>query len=285
MILQFGVHGFHEWFTCMHPGVLGIPKVLRELVRAVPLQRPRRARRSVRAPPRPGRRDRHGADDVRATRPRVPRGVDRAGPLAWCPGRVRRDGDRACGSQTAAPRSSSVSRPTSPASARGSPTACRCRRWSAGATTWSCCRRVAYGMTFRGETLSLAAARAVLQTLRERAGCAALARIGAAAAQRLRAGVRGGRCAGAAARPRFPHGVRVRERRRHRGRAGAGGVPGAMCARTASSRTGPCCRHWHTTSRRSLARWPRSRRLHARRGAGRSRARRDRRVDGTVLQP
>ena len=36
VILQHGVHGFHDWFTCCSPDVLGIPKVLRALVQPFP---------------------------------------------------------------------------------------------------------------------------------------------------------------------------------------------------------------------------------------------------------
>jgi glutamate-1-semialdehyde aminotransferase len=36
VILQHGVHGFHDWYTCLHPGVQGIPSVLRDYVEPFP---------------------------------------------------------------------------------------------------------------------------------------------------------------------------------------------------------------------------------------------------------
>jgi acetylornithine/succinyldiaminopimelate/putrescine aminotransferase len=36
VILQFGLHGFHDWFTCLHRGAEGIPKILRSLVYPFP---------------------------------------------------------------------------------------------------------------------------------------------------------------------------------------------------------------------------------------------------------
>ena len=36
VLLQHGMHGFHEWFACMHPGVKGIPNVMRALVHPLP---------------------------------------------------------------------------------------------------------------------------------------------------------------------------------------------------------------------------------------------------------
>lgn len=36
LVLQCGFHGFHEWYTCLHPEVRGIPAVFRELVRSFP---------------------------------------------------------------------------------------------------------------------------------------------------------------------------------------------------------------------------------------------------------
>ena len=36
VIFQYGVHGFHEWFACMDPTAQGIPKVLRALVEPFP---------------------------------------------------------------------------------------------------------------------------------------------------------------------------------------------------------------------------------------------------------
>ncbi len=35
-ILQFGFHGFHDWYTCQHPEVRGIPAVLRDFVTPFP---------------------------------------------------------------------------------------------------------------------------------------------------------------------------------------------------------------------------------------------------------
>ena len=36
MILQCGFHGFHEWYTCLHPSVEGMPDGLREQVEPFP---------------------------------------------------------------------------------------------------------------------------------------------------------------------------------------------------------------------------------------------------------
>ncbi len=36
IILQHGFHGFHEWYTCSLPGVEGLPSVLKELVHSFP---------------------------------------------------------------------------------------------------------------------------------------------------------------------------------------------------------------------------------------------------------
>ncbi|MCB1006249.1 MAG: aminotransferase class III-fold pyridoxal phosphate-dependent enzyme [Acidimicrobiales bacterium] len=36
LVLQHGFHGFHEWYTCVHPDVQGIPSVLRTLVEPFP---------------------------------------------------------------------------------------------------------------------------------------------------------------------------------------------------------------------------------------------------------
>ena len=36
VILQHGMHGFHDWYMCLHPQVRGIPEVLRSLVHSFP---------------------------------------------------------------------------------------------------------------------------------------------------------------------------------------------------------------------------------------------------------
>jgi glutamate-1-semialdehyde aminotransferase len=36
LILQYGMHGFHDWFTCVAPDVRGIPGFNRELIRSFP---------------------------------------------------------------------------------------------------------------------------------------------------------------------------------------------------------------------------------------------------------
>ena len=36
MILQYGIHGFHDWHTCARPGVQGVPKALRSMVQSFP---------------------------------------------------------------------------------------------------------------------------------------------------------------------------------------------------------------------------------------------------------
>ena len=36
LVLQYGMHGFHDWAMCMFPGVRGLPEVLRPLLRSFP---------------------------------------------------------------------------------------------------------------------------------------------------------------------------------------------------------------------------------------------------------
>ena len=36
VVLQYGMHGFHDWYVCQEPGVRGLPAFLRELVEAFP---------------------------------------------------------------------------------------------------------------------------------------------------------------------------------------------------------------------------------------------------------
>lgn len=177
-VFQFGVHGFHEWFTCMHPGVLGIPAVLRELVQpfayndldALADQFERNSGQVaaiVMEPmafelPDPGYLEglialahSHGAlvvFDEMVTGLRLANGgaqelFDVTPDLA-CFGKALANG---------MPLSTLVGR----------------------RDYMELLPRVAYGMTFRGETLSLAAARVVLQTLREEPVAPHVARVGA----------------------------------------------------------------------------------------------------------
>jgi glutamate-1-semialdehyde 2,1-aminomutase len=179
IILQHGVHGFHEWFTCMHPGVLGIPKMLRALVQPFPYndldalaalfeRYPGEVAAIVMEPmtfelPEPGYLERvrdlahqHGAllvFDEMVTGFRLANGGAQelfgVTPDLACFGKGLANG---------MPLSALV-----------------------GAREhMQLLQRVAYGMTFRGETLSLAAARATLEVLRDQPVTEHIARTGAA---------------------------------------------------------------------------------------------------------
>ena len=177
VIFQHGVHGFHEWFTCIQPGVLGIPKVLRALVEPFPyndldalaamFERHRdEVAAIVMEPmtfelPEPGYLEglielahSHGAlvvFDEMVTGLRLANGGAQelfgVTPDLACFGK---------GIANGMPLSALV-----------------------GARVYmELLPRVAYGMTFRGETLSLAAARAVLQTVKDEPVAPHLALIG-----------------------------------------------------------------------------------------------------------
>lgn len=177
LILQCGFHGFHEWYTCLHPQVRGIPAVFRELVRPFPyndlealekLLETNRGRvagivmepTALHLPARgylEGVRElatRHGAllvfDEV-ITGFRVARGgaQELFGVLP----------DLACYSKGIA---------------NGMPLSAIAGRREYMQFLPS----VGFGMTFRGETLSLAAARATLDTVRDEPVCETLARTG-----------------------------------------------------------------------------------------------------------
>ena len=164
LILQYGVHGFHDWSVCARPGVEGVPKVLRALIHPFPyndlgalealLERfPDEVAAILMEPvtgplPEPGYlesvRDiahRHGAlliFDEMVTGFRLANGGAQelygVEPDLACFGKALSNG--------------------MPLSAVVGP-----RRYMERL------HKVAFGMTFRGETLSLAAARAVLRTL------------------------------------------------------------------------------------------------------------------------
>ena len=166
LILQYGVHGFHDWNVCARAGIEGVPKMLRALIRPFPYNdlaalaalfedHPGEVAGIVMEPvagalPQPGYlesvRDlahEHGAllvFDEMVTGFRLANGgaqeLYRVEPDLACFGKALSNG---------MPLSAVVGR----------------RRYMERLP------KVAFGMTFRGETLSLAAARAVLQTLRD----------------------------------------------------------------------------------------------------------------------
>jgi acetylornithine/succinyldiaminopimelate/putrescine aminotransferase len=166
VILQFGIHGFHDWFTCLHRGVEGVPKILKALVHPFPyndlealeglfdeylgevaavVMEPMTIDR-----PLPGYLEgvreltrRHGAllvFDEMVTAFRLGNGGAQE-LFGVTP-------DLSCGGK---------------AIANGMPLSVLVGKRE----YMQYLPRVAYGMTFRGETLSLAAARAVLRTLRK----------------------------------------------------------------------------------------------------------------------
>jgi glutamate-1-semialdehyde 2,1-aminomutase len=183
VILQFGIHGFHDWFTCLHRGAEGIPKILRSLVYPFPYNDLAALERlfdeyigEVAAvvmepmtvdPPVPGYLEgvreltqRYGAllvFDEMVTAFRLGNGGAQE-LFGVTP-------DLSCGGK---------------AIANGMPLSVLVGKRE----YMEYLPKVAYGMTFRGETLSLAAARAVLRTLCDEPVAEQVARTGA----QLRAG-------------------------------------------------------------------------------------------------
>ncbi len=189
MVLQCGMHGFHDWYICTHPQVCGIPAVLREHIASFPyndltaleeaLERwSGRVAAVIMEPVREvlpesgyleGVREltrRHGAllvfDEVVTALRLGPGGAQEA--LGVVP-------DIACLGKSLAngmPLSAIVGR----------------REYMQRLPS------VGFGMTFRGETLSLAAARAVLDVVRREPVAEHLARVGEAVRTAFRADCR-----------------------------------------------------------------------------------------------
>ncbi len=246
VIFQHGVHGFHEWFTCMVPGVIGIPKVLRALVQPFPyndldalgalFERHRgEVAAIVMEPiafelPEPGYLEglielahSHGAlvvFDEMVTGLRMANGGAQE-LFGVTP-------DLACFGK---------------ALANGMPLSALLGRRD----LMELLPRVAYGMTFRGETLSLAAARAVLGALRDQPVAPHVARVGA----QVREGFERA-CAGTGIRARLEgHESRMTFSFHHdagiEARAGARPVPRALRARGRAHQRQP---HAHARARR-----------------------------------
>ena len=179
IILQHGVHGFHEWFTCMHPGVLGIPKMLRALVQPFPY---------------------NDLDALRALFERYPGEVaaivmepmtfelpetgylEGVRDLAHQQGALLVFDEMVTGFRLANGGAQELFGVTPDLAcfgkglANGMPLSAL-----VGAREYmQLLQRVAYGMTFRGETLSLAAARATLEVLRDEPVTEHISRTGAA---------------------------------------------------------------------------------------------------------
>ena len=177
IILQFGFHGFHDWYTCLHPGIQGITPVLREYVdtfeyndleglKQLLSKHQDRVAAVVMEPvnmwmPEPGYLEgireltqRHGAlliFDEMVTAFRVARGG--AGELFGV------QPDLAC---------------LGKGMANGMPLSAVVGKRNLMQRLPAC----GFGMTFRGETLSLAAAKATLEIIRDEPVCEHLSQVG-----------------------------------------------------------------------------------------------------------
>ena len=183
VILQHGVHGFHEWFTCMHPGVMGVPKVLRALVQPFPYNDLEALAELF---------DRHPGEvaaivmEPMAFELPAPGYLEGLVELAHSRGALVVFDEMVTGLRLANGGAQELFGVTpdlacfGKALANGMPLSALVGRRA----YMELLPRVAYGMTFRGETLSLAAARAVLHTLREKPAAPHVAKVGA----ELRAG-------------------------------------------------------------------------------------------------
>jgi radical SAM protein with 4Fe4S-binding SPASM domain len=178
VILQYGVHGFHEWFTCMHPGVQGVPKVLRALVEpfryndldalAEMFARHRGEVAAIVMEP-------------MAFELPQPGYLEALIDMAHAEGALVLFDEMVTGLRLANGGAQELFGVTpdlacfGKALANGMPLSALV----GAAKHMKLLPSVAYGMTFRGETLSLAAARAVLRALREQPVAQHVARIGA----------------------------------------------------------------------------------------------------------
>jgi radical SAM protein with 4Fe4S-binding SPASM domain len=164
-ILQFGVHGFHDWHVAARPGVLGIPKALRALVRSFPYNDLERLEALF---------DELDGDVAAVVMEPVTVQLPRPGYLEGVRELTRRRGallvfDEMVTGFRLAPGGRQELYGVVPdlacfgkALANGMPLSAVVGRRE----YMELLPRIAYGMTFRGETLSLAAAAAVLRTMR-----------------------------------------------------------------------------------------------------------------------
>jgi radical SAM protein with 4Fe4S-binding SPASM domain len=179
LILQHGVHGFHEWFACMHPGVRGIPKVLRALVEPFPYNDLDALGELF---------ERHRGEVAAIVMEPVAFELPHEGylrsliELAHANGALVVFDEMVTGLRMANGGAQELYGVTpdlacfGKALANGMPLSA-----IVGASDYMrLLPGVAYGMTFRGETLSLAAAKAVLETLHETPVAPHVARTGAA---------------------------------------------------------------------------------------------------------
>ena len=178
VIFQHGVHGFHEWFTCIQPGVLGIPKVLRALVEPFPYNDLDALAAQF---------ERHRGEVAAIVMEPMAFELPHSGylegliELAHSHGALVVFDEMVTGLRLANGGAQELFGVTpdlacfGKALANGMPLSALLgpREYM------ELLPKVAYGMTFRGETLSLAAARAVLQTLREEPVAPHVARVGA----------------------------------------------------------------------------------------------------------
>jgi acetylornithine/succinyldiaminopimelate/putrescine aminotransferase len=178
VILQYGVHGFHEWFTCMHPGVRGIPKVLRALVEPFPYNDLDALAELL------GRRRGEVAAIVMepmAFEAPEPGYLEELIDLAHAEGALVVFDEMVTGLRLANGGAQQLfgAIPDMACFGKGLANGMPLAALVGASEYMRLLPEVAYGMTFRGETLSLAAAKAVLETLQERPVAFHLERIGA----------------------------------------------------------------------------------------------------------
>ena len=179
VVLQYGVHGFHEWFTCMHPGVQGIPKVLRALVEPFPYNDLDALGEQL------GRRRGEVAAIVMepmAFELPEPGYLEGLIELAHAEGVLVVFDEMVTGLRLANGGAQELFgvQPDLACFGKGLANGMPLSALVGTGGYMKLLPTVAYGMTFRGETLSLAAARAVLQTVRDQPAAPHLERIGAA---------------------------------------------------------------------------------------------------------